>query len=109
MAEAREAFDQGHWAKRHPSARKEVLIRLCKLITRNARELAVMESLDSGKPIRDCEEIDIPETINCIKWHAEAVDKIYGSTVPAGDNTAAMIVREPIGVVAAVLPWNFPL
>ena len=109
VAEAREAFDQGHWAKRHPSARKEVLIRLCKLITRNARELAVMESLDSGKPIRDCEEIDIPETINCIKWHAEAVDKIYGSTVPAGDDTAAMIVREPIGVVAAVLPWNFPL
>ena len=61
---ARAAFDQGHWAKMHPSDRKDVLIRLCKLITRNARELAVMESLDSGKPILDCETIDVPETMN---------------------------------------------
>ncbi|NNE23215.1 MAG: aldehyde dehydrogenase [Rhizobiales bacterium] len=109
VAKAREAFDQGHWAKLHPSERKDVLIRLCKLITRNRRELAVMESLDSGKPIRDCELIDIPETIHTLKWHAEAVDKIYDQTAPAGDDAIAMIVREPVGVVAAVLPWNFPL
>jgi gamma-glutamyl-gamma-aminobutyraldehyde dehydrogenase len=93
----------------HPSARKDVLIRLCKLITRNRRELAVMESLDSGKPIRDCETIDIPETIHTIKWHAEAIDKIYDQTGPSGDDAISMIVREPVGVVAAVLPWNFPL
>ncbi len=68
-----------------------------------------MESLESGKPIRDCEEIDVPEAINTIKWHAEAVDKIYDQTAPAGDDAIAMIVREPIGVVGAVLPWNFPL
>tara|TARA_R110002051_G_scaffold137753_6_gene210294 strand:+ start:6678 stop:8156 length:1479 start_codon:yes stop_codon:yes gene_type:complete len=109
VAKAREAFDQGHWSKMHPSARKDVLIRLCKLITRNRRELAVMESLDSGKPILDCETIDVPETIHCIKWHAEAADKIYDQTSPAGDDAIAMIVREPIGVVGAVLPWNFPL
>ncbi|WP_147112918.1 aldehyde dehydrogenase [Tateyamaria sp. syn59] len=106
---AREAFAQGHWSKRHPSNRKDVLIRLCKLITRNRRELAVMESLESGKPIRDCEMIDVPETIHCIKWHAEAVDKIYDQTGPSGDDALSIIVREPIGVVAAVLPWNFPL
>ena len=106
---AREAFDQGHWSKRHPSDRKDVLIRLAKLITRNRRELAVMESLDSGKPIRDCETIDVPETITTIKWHAEAIDKIYDQTAPTGDDAVAMIVREPIGVVGAVLPWNFPL
>ena len=109
VAKAREAFDQGRWAKLHPSDRKDVLIRLCKLITRNRRELAVMESLDSGKPIRDCELIDVPETLHCIKWHAEAIDKIYDQTGPSGDDAISMIVREPVGVVAAILPWNFPL
>jgi gamma-glutamyl-gamma-aminobutyraldehyde dehydrogenase len=109
VEKAREAFDQGRWSKLHPSERKDILIRLCKLITRNKRELAVMESLDSGKPIKDCEEIDIPETIHTIKWHAEAIDKIYDQMAPASDDHIAMIVREPVGVVAAVLPWNFPL
>ncbi len=109
VAKAREAFDQGHWSKMHPSDRKDVLIKLCKYITRRKRELAVLESIESGKPIRDCELIDIPETIHCIKWHAEAADKIYDQTGPSGDDAISMIVREPIGVVAAVLPWNFPL
>ena len=109
VAKAREAFDQGHWSKMDPGARKDVLIKLCKLISRNKRELAVMESVESGKPIRDCELIDLPETIHCIKWHGEAIDKIYDQMAPTGDGALAMIVREPIGVVAAVLPWNFPL
>ena len=109
VTKAREAFDKGTWARLHPSERKDVLIKLCKLITRNKRELAVMESLDSGKPILDCETIDIPETIYTIKWHAELVDKIYDQTAPAGDDAIAIIVREPVGVVAAILPWNFPL
>lgn len=109
VAKARTVFEQGHWSKLHPTQRKEMLIKLCKLMHRNRRELAVMESLDSGKPIKDCEEIDIPESIECIKWHAEAADKIYDQTAPAGDDAIAMIVREPVGVVGAVLPWNFPL
>ena len=109
VAKAREAFERGTWAKLHPSARKDVLIRLAKLMTRSRRELAVMESLDSGKPIRDCELIDVPEAINCLKWHAEAVDKLYDQTAPHGDDAIAMILREPVGVVGAVLPWNFPL
>ena len=109
VGKAREAFERGTWAKLHPSARKDVLIRLAKLMTRNRRELAVMESLDSGKPIRDCELIDVPEAINCLKWHAEAVDKLYDQTAPHGDDAIAMILREPVGLVGAVLPWNFPL
>ena len=109
VSKAKQAFDDGRWRCMHPSARKDVLIRLCKLITRNAKELAVMESLDSGKPIRDCVTIDLPETIHTIKWHAEAIDKIYDQTAPVGDDAMAMIVREPIGVVGAVLPWNFPM
>lgn len=109
VGKAREAFGQGVWRTAHPSQRKEVLIRLAKLMTRNRRELAVMESLEAGKPIRDCETIDIPEAIDCIKWHAEAIDKIYDQTGPAGNDAVSMILREPVGVVAAVLPWNFPL
>jgi gamma-glutamyl-gamma-aminobutyraldehyde dehydrogenase len=109
VEKAREAFDQGRWSRMHPTARKEVLIKLCKYMTRRKCELAVMESIDSGKPIRDCELIDIPEAIHCLKWHAEAIDKIYDQTGPAGDDAISLIVREPIGVVAAVLPWNFPL
>jgi gamma-glutamyl-gamma-aminobutyraldehyde dehydrogenase len=109
VSKARQAFAQGQWATLHPCERKHVLIRLCKLITRNRRELAVLESLDSGKPIRDCELVDIPETIHTIKWHAELIDKLYDQTAPAGEDALAVIVREPVGVVAAVLPWNFPL
>lgn len=77
VSKAREAFDDGRWSKLHPGARKEALIRLAKLMTRNARELAVMESLDSGKTIYDCETVDVPEAIHVIKWHAELIDKIY--------------------------------
>ena len=109
VQKAREAFDDGRWSKMHPAERKEVLIRLCKLVTRNAPELAVMESLDSGKPINDCATVDLPETIGCLKWHAEAIDKIYDQVSPASDDHIAIVVREPIGVVGLVLPWNFPL
>lgn len=109
VGKARDAFEDGRWSRLHPSARKEVLIRLAKLIKRNARELAVMESLDSGKAIFDCETVDLPETIHCLSWHAEAIDKIYDQVAPASDDHIAMVVREPIGVVGLVLPWNFPL
>lgn len=109
VSKAREAFEDGRWSKLHPGERKEVLIKLCKLVKQNSRELAVLESLDSGKPIADCESIDIPEFIHTLTWHAEAVDKIYDQTAPVGSDAIAMVVREPIGVVGAVLPWNFPL
>ena len=109
VSKAREAFDHGIWSSCHPSERKNVLIRLCKLMTRHRHELAVMESLDSGKPIQDCALIDLPEAIHCIKWHAEAIDKIYDDVAPTGDDAMAMIIRQPIGVVGCVLPWNFPL
>jgi gamma-glutamyl-gamma-aminobutyraldehyde dehydrogenase len=109
VEKAREAFDQGRWSHLHPSERKDILIKLCKLLTRNRKELAVMESLESGKPIRDCVQIDLPEAIHTIKWHAELIDKIYDQTAPSGDDALSIILREPIGVVAAILPWNFPL
>ena len=109
VQKARDAFEDGRWSRLHPGERKAVLIRLAKLMQRNARELAVMESLDSGKTIYDCETVDVPETIHCIKWHAELIDKIYDQVSPASDDHIAMVVREPVGVVGLVLPWNFPL
>jgi gamma-glutamyl-gamma-aminobutyraldehyde dehydrogenase len=75
----------------------------------HAYELAVLESLDSGKPIGECQMVDVPDTINTIRWHAELIDKIYDNTAPVGSNALTIVVREPIGVVGCVLPWNFPL
>jgi 4-(gamma-glutamylamino)butanal dehydrogenase len=109
VAKAREAFEDGRWSRLHPGARKEVLVRLAKLLERNARELAVMESLDSGKTIYDCETVDVSETIHVLKWHGELIDKIYDQVSPASNDHIAMIVCEPVGVVGLVLPWNFPL
>ena len=109
VVKARDAFEAGVWSKRHPSERKKTLIKLAKLIRHNQRELAVLESLESGKPIQDIETVDIPEALHCLEWHAELADKLYDQVAPSGDDAAALIVREPIGVVACVLPWNFPI
>jgi len=91
VTKAREAFDQGHWSKLHPSERKEALIKLAKLIKKNTHELAVLESIDSGKPIRDCATVDLPETIQTIIWHAEAIDKIYDQSAPTGEDALALL------------------
>ncbi len=109
VTKAREAFDRGDWSRMHPAERKSVMIQLVKLMDRDRYALAVLESLESGKPIRECQLTDLPETIECLKWHAEAADKIYDQLSPSGDNAVGMIVREPAGVVGCVLPWNFPL
>ena len=106
---AREAFDNGPWPKMHPNERKEILVKLAELIEHNGDELALLDALDAGKPISDCVNIDIPETVHCIRWHAEAADKLYDQISPTGPGTIGMIIREPIGVVGAVVPWNFPL
>ncbi|WP_341644343.1 aldehyde dehydrogenase [Thauera sp. SDU_THAU2] len=109
VANAKAAFDDGRWQRLPPSQRKTVLVRFAELLEAHAHELAVMESLDSGKPVRECQTADVPEAIHTIRWHAELIDKIYDNTAPVGSNTLALVVREPIGVVGLVLPWNFPL
>jgi gamma-glutamyl-gamma-aminobutyraldehyde dehydrogenase len=109
VEKARQAFESGAWSRMHPTDRKHVLIKLVKLMKRHRHELAVLESIDSGKPISDCAQIDLPETMHCLEWHAEATDKLYDKVSPSGDDALGLIVREPIGVVACVLPWNFPL
>ena len=109
VARARETFERGTWSRMHPGERKRTMIRLVKLMKRHRHELAVLESVESGKPIRDCMAIDLPETLHCLEWHAEAVDKLYDQVSPSGDDAVGLIVREPAGVVGCVLPWNFPL
>ena len=109
VGHARTAFEDGRWSKLHPSERKAALLKLAQLMEDNATELAVLESVDSGKPVGECVGVDVPETIKTIRWHAELIDKIYDTTSPAGPNTVAMLSREAIGVVGLVLPWNFPL
>ncbi len=109
VEKARNAFEAGVWSRMHPGERKDVLIKLARLIKRHRHELAVLESLESGKPISECQMTDLPETIQTIKWHAEATDKLYDQISPASDDGIGLIVREPAGVVGCVLPWNFPL
>ena len=106
---ARNAFENGPWPKMSPAERKVILQRFATLIEAHTDELAELEAMEAGKPISDCIEIDLPETIGTIRWHAEAADKIYDQLSPSGPGVVSMIVREPIGVVAAILPWNFPL
>lgn len=109
VAAAKAAFEDGRWSRLAPNERKHTLLRFADLLESHAHELAVMESLDSGKPIRECQLTDLPEAIHTIRWHAELIDKIYDHTAPVGSNALALVVREAIGVVGLDLPWNFPL
>jgi gamma-glutamyl-gamma-aminobutyraldehyde dehydrogenase len=105
---ARRTVDAGVWSSLAPADRKRVLIRFADLIDAHLEELALTESLDAGKPIADTRVLDIPETAGCIRWHAEAIDKLYDQVAPTGPGAVAMVVREPAGVVGAVVPWNYP-
>ena len=109
VASAKQAFDGGRWHKLSPGTRKKVLLRFADLLEQHSHELSVLESLDSGKPVRECQLTDVPETIHMIRWHAELIDKIYDNTAPVGHDALTLVVREAIGVVGLVLPWNFPL
>ncbi|MHA6645454.1 aldehyde dehydrogenase [Mesorhizobium sp. A623] len=109
VEKAKQAFDDGRWRLQAPGERKAVLLKLATLLERNRYELAVLESLDSGKPVGECQSVDLPDAIHTIRWHAELIDKIYDNTAPVGADALTMVVREAIGVVGLVLPWNFPL
>ena len=86
-----------------------MLLRLAELIREHADELGLLETLDMGKPIREARDTDVRLAAECIQYYAEAVDKVYDEIAPTGRDAVAMIYREPLGVVGAVVPWNFPL
>ena len=106
---ARAAFTSGSWANRAPAERKKVLLAFAELIARHRDELALLETLDMGKPITDSLKVDVPAAVRCVRWYAEAIDKVYDQVAPTGPEALALITREPMGVVGAIVPWNFPL
>ena len=109
VAAARAAFDDGRWAGQSPARRKRVLIRFADLIAQNGDELALLETLDMGKPIKYSLSVDVPAAANCIRWYGEAIDKLYDEIAPTAADSLALITREPVGVVAAIVPWNYPM
>lgn len=109
VASARRAFEDGRWSRRSPKHRKLVLQRFADLLDEHREELALLETLETGKPISDTRSIDVPKAAYMIRWYAEAIDKQYGDVAPTGPGALALTTREPLGVVAAIVPWNFPL
>ncbi len=109
VASARAVFEKGSWSEASPGTRKAVMMKFADLIEKHAAELALMESLDMGKPITLSVRDDLPLSYKCIRWYAEAIDKVYDEISPSDPYSIGMITREPLGVVAAVVPWNFPL
>lgn len=106
---ARRAFDTGVWRDRSPKERKKVLQRFAALFEKHMDELAVLETLDMGKPISESRTIDVNVVLDTLQWYAECPDKLYDEIAPTGPNQLATITREPVGVVGAVVPWNFPM
>ena len=105
---AREVFEKGSWSRMAPSKRKKILFNFADLMKKNILELGILETLNMGKPISNATG-DIAACINCTRWYAEAIDKIYDDVAPTSNNLLATITREPLGVVGAVTPWNYPL
>jgi acyl-CoA reductase-like NAD-dependent aldehyde dehydrogenase len=109
VAAARAAFEKGSWSACHPARRKKVMLKFAELLDKHRAELALLETLDVGKPISAAAGGDIPGAIQCLQWYAEAADKQYDEVAPYRPDSVALITREPIGVVACVVPWNYPL
>ncbi len=109
VAAARAAFADRRWAGQSPKARKKVLQRWSELVMAARDELALLETMDMGKPISHSLAVDVPATANCIAWYGEAVDKLYDEIAPTADTALALITREAMGVIGAIVPWNYPL
>jgi acyl-CoA reductase-like NAD-dependent aldehyde dehydrogenase len=106
---ARAAFEDGRWRALAPAQRKQIMVTFADLLMTHADELALMESLDMGKPIRFSKSVDVKSAANCIRWYGEAVDKVYDEIAPTPRTALALITREPIGVVGVIVPWNYPM
>ena len=109
VAAARAAFNARTWAGKSPKERKQIMIQFADLILANREELALLETLDMGKPITASLNVDVNSAANSLRWFGEAIDKVYDEIAPTADHTLAMITREPIGVVGAIVPWNYPM
>jgi len=106
---AHQRFEQGVWSRINPRDRQKALYRLSELMLENATELALLEAIETGHPIGDALNVDVPSAARTYRWYAEAIDKIYDQIAPAPVSALALISREPLGVIGAVVPWNYPL
>ncbi len=109
VASARKAFDDGRWAGKPPAVRKKILLRFAEKILAAREELALLETLDMGKPIQHSLGVDVQSAARTIAWYAEAVDKVYDEIAPTARTALALITREPMGVIGVVVPWNYPM
>ena len=106
---ARHAFDKGPWRGMDARKRGELMHRLADLIEEEIDELAALETLDNGKPITDARNVDLPLTIDCLRYYAGYADKVHGQTIPVSGNYFTYTRKEPVGVVGQIIPWNFPM
>ena len=106
---SRKAFNSGVWSRTTPEHRKEVLLKLAELLRKNGEENSVLECIDSGKLIADCINEVANDAPMHFQWYGELIDKVFGKVAATDPSITSLIVKEPIGVVAGVVPWNFPL
>ncbi|MED3727915.1 aldehyde dehydrogenase family protein [Priestia filamentosa] len=106
---ARDAFDNGPWSRMGTAERSRLIYKLADLIEENKQELAELESLDNGKPMRELIAADLPLTIEHFRYYAGWSTKIMGQTIPSQGNFFTYTRHEPLGVVGQIIPWNFPL
>jgi gamma-glutamyl-gamma-aminobutyraldehyde dehydrogenase len=109
VASAKEAWRDGRWRFMAPRDRMNVLFRFADLIEQRSEDLALLDTLDMGKPITDSLTIDLPEVIVTFRYFAECIDKLEGLVTNSEANALHMIMKEPLGVVGAISPWNYPL
>ena len=106
---AREALEHGPWSKMDARERGRRMFKLADLIEEESEELAALETLDNGKPIRESTAADLPLTIDVLRYYAGFADKIHGQTIPVRGNYFTYTRREPVGVAGQIIPWNFPM
>lgn len=109
VASGRAAFEDGRWRHLDPKAKKRILLRLAELMRADTETLALLETLDTGRPIGDSLAVDVPLSADCLQYYAELADKLFDEIAPTGPNDLALVRREPLGVVGCIVPWNYPL
>jgi 4-guanidinobutyraldehyde dehydrogenase / NAD-dependent aldehyde dehydrogenase len=106
---ARTAFEDGRWSQQSPRERKNIMVRFSELLLENAETLALIESMDMGKPVKYSLNVDVSSAANSLRWFGESIDKIYEEIAPTAKTSLALITREPVGIVGAIVPWNYPM
>jgi acyl-CoA reductase-like NAD-dependent aldehyde dehydrogenase len=109
VSSARKVFEKGHWSNMPPGQRKKILLKFAQLIERDRLELSLLDTIDMGKTINDTYNADLPTSIDNIEWYAEIIDKLFDDVSPSSKEYMGLVTKEPIGVVAAIVPWNYPL